>query len=82
MAPLSGRLGEFVVVTQGNPIAMIAMARVSTPLRPPPDDPIHGGMGFTWELSAHLYFKGARSSPLLLGEAEVHRERLAQLIGL
>lgn len=42
----------------------------------------HGGMGFTWELPAHLYFKRARSSQLLLGEPQVHRERLAQLIGL
>lgn len=42
----------------------------------------HGGMGFTWELPAHLYYKRARSSQLLLGEAETHRERLAELIGL
>jgi alkylation response protein AidB-like acyl-CoA dehydrogenase len=42
----------------------------------------HGGMGFTWELPAHLYFKRARSGQLLLGEPEAHRERLAQLIGL
>jgi alkylation response protein AidB-like acyl-CoA dehydrogenase len=42
----------------------------------------HGGMGFTWELPAHLYYKRARSSQLLLGEPQTHRERLAQLIGL
>ncbi|MEB3070261.1 acyl-CoA dehydrogenase family protein [[Mycobacterium] vasticus] len=42
----------------------------------------HGGMGFTWELPAHLYFKRARSSQLLLGDPDQHRERLAQLIGL
>lgn len=42
----------------------------------------HGGMGFTWELPAHLYFKRSRSSQLLLGEPETHRERLAQLIGI
>ena len=42
----------------------------------------HGGMGFTWELPAHLYFKRARSGQLLLGAPETHRERLAQLIGL
>lgn len=42
----------------------------------------HGGMGFTWELPAHLYYKRARSSQLLLGEAETHRARLAELIGL
>src|ERR1039458_9507379 len=27
---------------------------------------IHGGIGFTWEHSAHLYFKRAKSSELLL----------------
>lgn len=42
----------------------------------------HGGMGFTWEMPAHLYFKRARATQVLLGEPEVHRERLAQLIGL
>jgi alkylation response protein AidB-like acyl-CoA dehydrogenase len=42
----------------------------------------HGGMGFTWDLPAHLYYKRARSSQLLLGEPETHRERLAQMIGL
>jgi acyl-CoA dehydrogenase len=28
---------------------------------------LHGGIGFTWEHDAHLYFKRARSSALLLG---------------
>jgi alkylation response protein AidB-like acyl-CoA dehydrogenase len=43
---------------------------------------IHGGIGFTWEHDAHLYFKRAKSSELLLGDASYHRERLAQRIGL
>jgi alkylation response protein AidB-like acyl-CoA dehydrogenase len=42
----------------------------------------HGGMGFTWELPAHLYYKRARSSQLLLGAPDTHRARLAELIGL
>lgn len=42
----------------------------------------HGGMGFTWEVPAHLYFKRARSSELLLGDAFAHREKLAQRIGI
>ncbi len=43
---------------------------------------IHGGIGFTWEHDAHLYFKRAKSSELLLGDPTYHREVLAQRIGL
>jgi alkylation response protein AidB-like acyl-CoA dehydrogenase len=43
---------------------------------------IHGGMGFTWEASPHLYFKRAKSSELLFGGAAHHREALAKSVGL
>ena len=43
---------------------------------------IHGGIGFTWEHDAHLYFKRAKSSELFLGDGAYHRERLAERIGL
>ncbi len=43
---------------------------------------IHGGVGFTWEYDVHLYFKRAKSSEILLGDAQYHRELLAQRIGL
>jgi alkylation response protein AidB-like acyl-CoA dehydrogenase len=43
---------------------------------------IHGGIGFTWEHSAHLYFKRAKSSELLLGDPAYHRELLAQQLGI
>jgi alkylation response protein AidB-like acyl-CoA dehydrogenase len=43
---------------------------------------IHGGIGFTWEHDAHLYFKRAKSSELLLGDPTYHRELLAQRIGI
>ena len=43
---------------------------------------IHGGIGFTWEHPAHLYFKRAKSSELYLGDPTYHRELLAQRIGL
>jgi alkylation response protein AidB-like acyl-CoA dehydrogenase len=43
---------------------------------------IHGGIGFTWEHSAHLYFKRAKSSELLFGDPTYHRELLAQRIGI
>jgi alkylation response protein AidB-like acyl-CoA dehydrogenase len=43
---------------------------------------IHGGIGFTWEHPAHLYFKRAKSSELMFGDPAYHREQLAQRIGL
>jgi alkylation response protein AidB-like acyl-CoA dehydrogenase len=43
---------------------------------------IHGGMGFTWEHHAHLYFKRAKSSELLFGDPAYHRELLAQRLGI
>jgi acyl-CoA dehydrogenase len=38
---------------------------------------LHGGIGFTWEHDAHLYFKRARASAQLLGTAS----ELTDLIG-
>src|SRR3954449_1782129 len=43
---------------------------------------IHGGIGFTWEHPAHLYFKRAKSSELLFVDPTYHRELLAQRIGI
>jgi len=43
---------------------------------------IHGGIGFTWDHDAHLYFKRAKSSELILGDPSYHRELLAQRIGI
>ena len=43
---------------------------------------IHGGIGFTWEHDAHLYFKRAKSTELFLGDPTYHRELLAQRIGI
>jgi alkylation response protein AidB-like acyl-CoA dehydrogenase len=43
---------------------------------------IHGGMGFTWEHDAHLYFKRAKADEVRFGDASYHRERVARLIGL
>ena len=43
---------------------------------------IHGGMGFTWEHPAHLYFKRAKASGMLFGDPAHHREMLAARIGL
>jgi acyl-CoA dehydrogenase len=38
---------------------------------------VHGGIGFTWEHPAHLYFKRAVSGGALLGGKAMHAERLA-----
>jgi alkylation response protein AidB-like acyl-CoA dehydrogenase len=43
---------------------------------------VHGGMGFTWEHDAHLYFRRAKSSELLFGDATYHRELLAKRLGI
>jgi alkylation response protein AidB-like acyl-CoA dehydrogenase len=43
---------------------------------------IHGGLGFTWEDDAHLYFKRAKSSEVFLGDPTYHRELLAQRLGV
>ena len=41
---------------------------------------LHGGIGFTWEHAAHLYFKRARANATMLGDAAWHRERILQTI--
>lgn len=41
---------------------------------------LHGGIGFTWEHDAHLFFKRARSVQSMLGSGDWHREEAARLI--
>ena len=43
---------------------------------------VHGGIGFTWEHSSHLYFRRAKSSQLMLGAPGHHRARLLEAVGL
>jgi alkylation response protein AidB-like acyl-CoA dehydrogenase len=43
---------------------------------------LHGGIGFTWEHDAHLYFKRARATATLLGSPAWQRDRLAHVMGL
>ncbi|MEV4245888.1 acyl-CoA dehydrogenase family protein [Streptosporangium canum] len=43
---------------------------------------LHGGIGFTWEHDAHLYYKRAKSDEVLLGPPRIHRARLADLLEL
>ncbi|MGV0714734.1 acyl-CoA dehydrogenase family protein [Mycolicibacterium sp. XJ662] len=41
---------------------------------------VHGGIGFTWEHQAHLYYKRATTDAVLLGSAEQHRDRIAAMV--
>ncbi|MBW2717011.1 MAG: acyl-CoA/acyl-ACP dehydrogenase [Deltaproteobacteria bacterium] len=43
---------------------------------------IHGGIGFTWEHPAHMYFKRAKATETLFGDPSFHRERFARRMGL
>jgi alkylation response protein AidB-like acyl-CoA dehydrogenase len=62
--------------------ASIAQATCSAALSKIATDAIqvHGGIGFTWEHQAHLYFKRATTDAALLGTAEQHRSRVAELV--
>lgn len=40
---------------------------------------LHGGIGYTWEHDAHLYFKRATTNRTLLGDSVFHRERALRL---
>ncbi len=64
--------------------ASMAKAYVSDAYRKAAGDgiQIHGGIGFTWEHDLHLYFKRAKGSEVLFGDATLHRERVATLIDL
>lgn len=43
---------------------------------------VHGGIGFTWEHRAHLYFRRARSNAALFGDVRHHREDVLRLLGV
>ena len=43
---------------------------------------IHGGIGFTWDNDTHLWFKRAKSSEVLLGDATYHRELMMRAWGV
>lgn len=42
----------------------------------------HGGIGYTWEHDAHLFYKRAKSCQLLFGPSTAHRARLADLLNV
>lgn len=41
---------------------------------------LHGGIGFTWEHDAHIYFKRARAIQTAMGNGSWHREQVANII--
>ena len=43
---------------------------------------VHGGMGFTWEVVAHYYFKRAWVLENSFGTSDEHAERIAHLLGM
>jgi alkylation response protein AidB-like acyl-CoA dehydrogenase len=43
---------------------------------------IHGGIGFTKEYDLQLYFRRAKQGEVFYGDADLHREVVAQAIGL
>ncbi|MBB3600405.1 alkylation response protein AidB-like acyl-CoA dehydrogenase [Mycolicibacterium sp. BK556] len=43
---------------------------------------IHGGVGFTWEDSAHLYLKRARTDEVLFGTPAQHWDRISVAAGV
>jgi alkylation response protein AidB-like acyl-CoA dehydrogenase len=43
---------------------------------------VHGGIGFTWEHDAHLYYRRSKSAELVFGDPARHWEELARRVGL
>lgn len=41
---------------------------------------VHGGIGFTWDSDIHLYLKRAKTIEYTMGDADYHRELVAQEI--
>ena len=41
---------------------------------------LHGGIGFTWEHDAHIFFKRARATQTALGSGAWHRAQIADMI--
>ncbi|MCW2829409.1 MAG: acrC8 [Aeromicrobium sp.] len=43
---------------------------------------VHGGIGFTWEHPAHLYFRRAKADQLMFGGPLAYHERLLEQLGV
>jgi alkylation response protein AidB-like acyl-CoA dehydrogenase len=70
---LAGELAEATSIIKAN-ISESYFANAGNALQ------LHGGVGFTWEYDVHLYFKRAKGSEHMLGNASYHRERIASML--
>ncbi|MEV5958305.1 acyl-CoA dehydrogenase family protein [Streptomyces sp. NPDC051987] len=68
----------------GEPVGGLALAQALEALRTAAGEGIqlHGGIGFTWEHEAHLYFKRAAGDELLFGPGHRLRAYAAEAAGL
>ncbi|MFI8238999.1 acyl-CoA dehydrogenase family protein [Streptomyces sp. NPDC085866] len=68
----------------GGHVGGLALAQALEALRCAAGEAIqlHGGIGFTWEHEAHLYFKRAAGDELLFGPVHRLRDRAAEEAGL
>jgi acyl-CoA dehydrogenase len=41
---------------------------------------VHGGMGFTWEMNCHLFYRRSRQLAVNLGSAALWKRRIASLL--
>jgi alkylation response protein AidB-like acyl-CoA dehydrogenase len=41
---------------------------------------VHGGIGFIWEHNLQLYYKRAKASEIVFGDANYHREEIARKV--
>jgi len=43
---------------------------------------IHGGIGFTWEHEAHLYYRRASASQTMFGDSDAQRAQMLLALGV
>jgi alkylation response protein AidB-like acyl-CoA dehydrogenase len=74
----AGASAEFALAA---PLAKAACAEASLAVAAA-NIQVHGGIGFTWEHPAHLYFRRALANGTYMGGARLHRELLVRRLGL
>ncbi len=76
-----------VALDQGDPERLPALLGRSGPAAGPAyvrmateSGQIQGGVGYTWEYDAHLYFRRALASRAFFGDESVHHDRLTRMV--